>query len=91
MSRLLRSGAVISAMTMISRVLGLARDAIIFNYFPAGGALDAFFVAFRVPNLLRRMVAEGAFSLAFVPVLSEYKESRSREDLQKLLNHVAGT
>ena len=91
MSRLLRSGAIISAMTMISRVLGLARDAIIFHYFTAGGALDAFFVAFRVPNLLRRMVAEGAFSLAFVPVLSEYKESRSQEDLQKLLNHVAGT
>ncbi len=91
MSRLLRSSAVISAMTMVSRVLGLARDAIIFNYFPAGGALDAFFVAFRIPNLLRRMVAEGAFSLAFVPVLSEYKESKSPEDLQKLLNHVAGT
>lgn len=91
MSRLLRSGAIISAMTMISRVLGLARDAIIFNYFQAGGALDAFFVAFRVPNLLRRMVAEGAFSLAFIPVLAEYKESRSREDLQKLLDHVAGT
>ena len=91
MSQLLRSGAIISAMTMVSRVLGLARDAIIFQYFPAGGALDAFFVAFRIPNLLRRMVAEGAFSLAFVPVLSEYKESRSPEDLHKLLNHVAGT
>ena len=91
MSRLLRSGAVISAMTMVSRVLGLARDAIIFHYFTAGGPLDAFFVAFRVPNLLRRMVAEGAFSLAFVPVLAEYKESRSREDLEELLNHVAGT
>lgn len=76
---------------MISRVLGLARDAIIFHYFTAGGALDAFFVAFKVPNLLRRMVAEGAFSLAFVPVLAEYKESKSSEDLQKLLNHVAGT
>ena len=91
MSKLLRSGIVISAMTMVSRVLGLARDAVIFHFFPAGGALDAFFVAFRVPNLLRRMVAEGAFSLAFVPVLAEYKESRSREDLQKLINHVAGT
>ena len=90
MSRMLRSGAIVSAMTMVSRVLGLARDAIIFHFFPAGGALDAFFVAFRVPNLLRRMVAEGAFSLAFIPVLAEYKESRSREDLQKLLNHVAG-
>lgn len=91
MSRMLRSGAIVSAMTMVSRVLGLARDAIIFHFFPAGGALDAFFVAFRVPNLLRRMVAEGAFSLAFIPVLAEYKESRSKEDLQKLLDHVAGT
>ena len=88
---MLRSGAIVSAMTMVSRVLGLARDAIIFHFFPAGGALDAFFVAFRVPNLLRRMVAEGAFSLAFVPVLAEYKASRSKEDLQILLNHVAGT
>ncbi len=91
MSRMLRSGAIVSAMTMVSRVLGLARDAIIFHFFPAGGALDAFFVAFRVPNLLRRMVAEGAFSLAFIPVLAEYKESRSEEDLRNLLNHVAGT
>ena len=91
MSRMLRSGAIVSAMTMVSRVLGLARDAIIFHFFPAGGALDAFFVAFRIPNLLRRMVAEGAFSLAFIPVLAEYKESRSKEDLQNLLNHVAGT
>ena len=88
---MLRSGAIVSAMTMISRVLGLVRDAIIFHFFPAGGTLDAFFVAFRVPNLLRRMVAEGAFSLAFIPVLAEYKESRSKEDLQNLLNHVAGT
>ena len=68
MSRMLRSGAVVSAMTMVSRVLGLVRDAIIFHFFPAGGSLDAFFVAFRVPNLLRRMVAEGAFSLAFIPI-----------------------
>lgn len=88
---MLRSGAIVSAMTMISRVLGLARDAIIFHFFPAGGALDAFFVAFRIPNLLRRMVAEGAFSLAFIPILAEYKESHSKEDLQKLLDHVAGT
>ncbi len=91
MSRMLRSGAVISAMTMISRVLGLVRDAVFFHLFPAEGALEAFLVAFRVPNLLRRMVAEGAFSLAFIPVLSEYKETRSREDLEKLLNSVAGT
>ena len=91
MGRMLRSGAIVSAMTMVSRVLGLVRDAFIFHFFQAGGPLDAFFVAFRVPNLLRRMVAEGAFSLAFIPVLAEYKETRNKEDLQLLLNHVAGT
>ncbi len=73
-----RSGAAISAMTMISRVLGLVRDAVIANHFIIGGALDAFFLAFRIPNLMRRMFAEGAFSLAFVPVLSEYRETRSK-------------
>ncbi len=90
MSSLLRSGAVISAMTMVSRVLGLVRDMIIARYFPVSGATDAFFVAFRIPNLLRRFFAEGAFSLAFVPVLSEYKETRNREALKDLIDHVAG-
>lgn len=85
-----RSGAAISAMTMISRVLGLVRDAVIANYFIIGGALDAFFLAFRIPNLMRRLFAEGAFSLAFVPVLSEYRETRSKEALKDLLDHVAG-
>jgi putative peptidoglycan lipid II flippase len=90
MSRLLRSGAVISAMTMISRVLGLLRDMIVARYFPVDGATDAFYVAFRIPNLLRRLFAEGAFSLAFVPVLSEYKEQRDRAALKDLIDHVAG-
>ncbi len=90
MSRLLRSGAVISAMTMISRVLGLLRDMIVARYFPVDGATDAFYVAFRIPNLLRRLFAEGAFSLAFVPVLSEYKEKQDRETLKDLIDHVAG-
>lgn len=90
MSRLLRSGATISAMTMISRVLGLLRDMIVARYFPVDGATDAFYVAFRIPNLLRRLFAEGAFSLAFVPVLSEYKEQQDRETLKDLLDHVAG-
>lgn len=90
MSRLLRSGAVISVMTMISRVLGLIRDMVVARYFPVDGATDAFYVAFRIPNLLRRLFAEGAFSLAFVPVLSEYKEKRDRESLKDLLDHVAG-
>ncbi len=91
MSRLLRSGAVVGAMTMISRVLGLIRDVIFANYFLIGGAMDAFMAAFRIPNLMRRLFAEGAFSLAFIPVLSEYKETRSKEDLKRLIDHVAGT
>ncbi len=90
MSRLLRSSAVISAMTMISRVLGLLRDMIVARYFPVDGATDAFYVAFRIPNLLRRLFAEGAFSLAFVPVLSEYKTKQDRETLKDLIDHVAG-
>ncbi len=91
MSNLLRSGAIISAMTMLSRVLGLVRDMVIARYFPVSGATDAFFVAFKIPNLLRRFFAEGAFALAFVPVLAEYKETRSREALKDLIDHVAGT
>lgn len=90
MSRLLRSGAVISAMTLVSRILGLVRDMIVARYFPVDGATDAFFVAFKIPNLLRRFFAEGAFSLAFVPVLAEYRETRSREDLKNLIDYVAG-
>lgn len=91
MSRLLRSGAVVGAMTMISRVLGLIRDVVFANYFLIGGAMDAFMAAFRIPNLMRRLFAEGAFSLAFIPVLSEYKATRSKEDLKRLIDHVAGT
>lgn len=78
-------------MTLVSRVLGFARDVIIARFFGAGVGTDAFFVAFKIPNFLRRLFAEGAFSQAFVPVLSEYKETRSREALLDLINHVAGT
>ncbi len=91
MASLLRSSAAISAMTMISRVLGLVRDMVLFHLFPVGGATDAFFAANKIPNMLRRFVAEGAFSLAFVPVLTEYKETRSRSELHDLLDHVATT
>ena len=75
---LLKSLAAVSSMTMFSRVLGLARDAIVARIFGAGMATDAFFVAFKLPNLLRRIFAEGAFSQAFVPILAEYKASRRR-------------
>jgi putative peptidoglycan lipid II flippase len=73
---LLRALATVSGMTLISRILGFARDFVIARAFGAGLATDAFFVAFKLPNLLRRMFAEGAFSQAFVPILGEYKNKR---------------
>ncbi|MGI9301858.1 MAG: murein biosynthesis integral membrane protein MurJ [Gammaproteobacteria bacterium] len=77
-------------MTLISRVFGYLRDAVIFILFGASGYTDAFFVAFRIPNFLRRLFAEGAFSQAFVPVLSEYKEQRGKAELKGLVDHAAG-
>ncbi len=87
---LFKSTAVISAMTFISRIFGYIRDAVIFIFLGATGSTDAFFVAFRIPNFLRRLFAEGAFSQAFVPVLSEYKEKHSQQELRDLVNHVSG-
>ena len=86
---LLRALATISSMTFISRVLGYVRDAIIARVFGAGAATDAFFVAFRLPNLLRRMFAEGAFSQAFVPILSEYKNRQTPQETRELVDCVA--
>lgn len=90
MIKLFRSGMMISVMTLMSRILGLVRDFVYANYFVMGSAMDAFLVAFRIPNLMRRLSAEGAFSLAFIPVLTEYKEQRSQAELKDLINHVAG-
>lgn len=90
-SGLLRSSGVVGVMTMLSRVLGLVRDVVIASLFGASGSADAFFVAFKIPNFLRRLFAEGAFSQAFVPVLSEYRQQRTLRDVQQLVNHVAGT
>ncbi len=87
---LFKSTAVISAMTFISRIFGYIRDAVIFIFLGATGSTDAFFVAFRIPNFLRRLFAEGAFSQAFVPVLSEYKEKHTQQELKDLVNHVSG-
>lgn len=88
---LLRSSALVGIMTMLSRVLGLARDVVVANYFGASSSADAFFVAFKIPNFLRRLFAEGAFSQAFVPVLSEYRTQRDFNAVQQLVNAVAGT
>ena len=77
-------------LTMLSRVLGLCRDVVIAHFVGATAAADAFFVAFKIPNFMRRLFAEGAFSQAFVPVLSEFREQRTFEAVQALVNRVAG-
>ncbi len=86
---LLKALATVSSMTLVSRVLGLVRDVVIARVFGAGLATDAFFVAFRIPNLLRRLFAEGAFSQAFVPVLGEYRTVRGDSETKLLVDHVA--
>ena len=86
---LLKVLATVSSMTFISRVLGFVRDAIIARVFGAGLMTDAFFVAFKIPNLLRRLFAEGAFSQAFVPILAEYKNRRGAEATRLLVDHVS--
>jgi putative peptidoglycan lipid II flippase len=86
---LLRTLATVSSLTMVSRLLGYARDFFIAHAFGAGLATDAFFIAFRVPNLLRRLFAEGAFSQAFVPVLAEYKNQASPAETKRLIDVVA--
>ncbi|MGB1685822.1 MAG: murein biosynthesis integral membrane protein MurJ, partial [Pseudomonadales bacterium] len=89
--RLLKSSAVVSLMTMISRVFGLARDMVIAYFFGAAAGADAFFLAFRIPNFFRRLFAEGAFSQAFVPVLTEYKTNRTHAEVKDLVSRTAGT
>ncbi|MCW8923864.1 MAG: murein biosynthesis integral membrane protein MurJ [Gammaproteobacteria bacterium] len=88
--KLLQSSLVVGSMTLLSRIFGLLRDITLATLFGASGGTDAFLVAFKIPNFMRRLFGEGAFSQAFVPVFSEYKETRSREELQDLINHVAG-
>jgi putative peptidoglycan lipid II flippase len=86
--KLLRALATVSGMTLLSRISGFARDVVITHAFGAGAATDAFWVAFRIPNLFRRLVGEGSFSLAFVPVLAEYKTADPAA-LKALIDRVA--
>ncbi len=90
-SGLLRSSAVVSVMTLLSRVLGMVRDMVVAAYFGSSPAADAFFIAFKIPNFMRRLFAEGAFAQAFVPVLSEYRAQRSLAEVKQLVDRVAGT
>jgi putative peptidoglycan lipid II flippase len=86
--RMARAAGLISALTLLSRVTGLVRDAVIGYFFGTGAAADAFFVAFRLPNLLRRFAAEGAMSVAFVPVLSSYLERGQRDEAVRALRSL---
>src|ERR1035437_4557544 len=86
---LLKALATISGMTLLSRILGFVRDFDIARIFGAGMLTDAFVVAFILPNLFRRLFAEGAFSQAFVPILGEYKNKRGESEAKRLIDHVA--
>src|SRR6201993_4421227 len=85
---LLRAAASVSGMTFVSRITGFIRDTLLAVLFGAGLAMDAFVVAFRIPNLLRRLFAEGAFSQAFVPVLGEYRTQRGDAATRELAGKV---
>ncbi|HET6564108.1 MAG TPA: lipid II flippase MurJ, partial [Xanthomonadales bacterium] len=89
--KLLKSTLTVGMATIVSRVLGFLRDMVFARYFGASGATDAFFLAFKIPNFMRRLFAEGSFSLAFVPVLSEARASGDTRALKELVDHVAGT
>lgn len=86
---LLKTLATVSSMTLLSRILGFVRDFVIARTFGAGMMTDAFFVAFKLPNLLRRLFAEGAFSQAFVPILGEYKNRRGEAETKQLVDRVS--
>ena len=86
-----RSTTIVGAFTLISRVTGLLRDMVYSRMFGAGVLMDAFLVAFKIPNFMRRLFAEGAFSQAFVPVVSEYKVRNSHDEVRELVDGAAGT
>lgn len=89
-NNLAKSSLTFSAMTLLSRILGFARDVVAAAVFGAGPGYDAFVLSFRIPNLLRRLFAEGAFSQAFVPVLSDYQSTKSPEEVKTFVNHITG-
>ena len=85
---LIKSAATISGLTLVSRITGVIRDMLIARYFGASAATDAFYVAFRLPNMLRRLFAEGAFQQAFVPMLSDVRENATPERCARFIDHV---
>jgi putative peptidoglycan lipid II flippase len=88
---LLKSTSSVSAMTLLSRILGLVRDVVFARFFGAGIVMDAFFVANKIPNMLRRFSGEGAFSQGFVPVMARYREKHTQDEAREFVDSVAGT
>lgn len=91
MASLAKSTGTVGVMTLLSRVLGFLRDVVLAVAFGAGAGMDAFLVAFKIPNFMRRLFAEGAFAQSFVPVLSATKSQDAGRDVQELIDVVAGT
>lgn len=88
---LVKSTGVVSGLTLVSRIFGFSRDMVIAQFFGATAAFDAFLVAFKIPNFMRRLFAEGSFSQAFVPVLSEYQKQKSPDEIKNFVSAMAGT
>ena len=88
--KLLASSTIVGFWTFVSRILGLVRDIVFTSLLGAGVALDAYVVITKVPNVFRRVFAEGAFNQAFVPVLSEYKENNTESEVRVLINNIFG-
>ncbi len=83
-----RRWGLVSSLTFLSRIAGYFRDVVIAYFFGAGASTDAFYVAFRIPNLLRRLFAEGSLTIAFIPIFTEYNEQKGAEEAKKALNAV---
>ncbi|MBL4660954.1 MAG: hypothetical protein JKY19_11415 [Alcanivoracaceae bacterium] len=88
---LLKSTAIVSIFTLISRITGFIRDMVMAIFFGASIWTDAFLVAFKIPNFMRRLFAEGSFSLAFVPVLNDIKATESKQVLKQFIDRIAGS
>ncbi len=89
--QLIKSTAIVGSMTLLSRLLGFVRDMLLARIFGVDASTDAFYIAFKIPNFLRRLFAEGAFAQAFIPVLSDYKQRQSKSALKLLIDETGGT
>ena len=89
--KLIKSGLIVSVMTLVSRVLGLVRDVVVARLMGDGAAADVFFFANKIPNFLRRLFAEGAFAQAFIPVLTEVHENDDKKQLREFVAKISGT